>query len=376
MDTPTFSPHMILAYPFHFLVALTVIVFVHEFGHFWVARRCGVKVEAFSIGFGKEIFGRTDRNGTRWKFCWLPLGGYVKFAGDSNAASFPEATDQSKEFTPGSFQSTSVGKRALVVAAGPIANFIFAILVFAAVLMMAGERVIEPRIDEIIPNSAAQTSGLKPGDRVISIDGAAVKTFSDIQETVLTGGGRQHVLELQRGDQKLTVSVTPTTQEVPGNFCGTIKIGLLGIRHLGKDDPVEFKQYGVVEALGRGAQKTWFVIETTVKYLGRVISGRESPAQIGGLTSIAKGAGDAASLGLAPFLGFVALISVSIGLINLFPVPMLDGGHLLFYAFEAIRGKPLGPRVQEWGMKVGIGVVLLIMFWGNFNDLANSYLCL
>jgi regulator of sigma E protease len=375
MDTQTFSLQTILAYPFHFLVALSVIVFVHEFGHYWVARRCGVKVDAFSIGFGKEILGRTDRNGTRWKFCWIPLGGYVKFAGDTNAASFPEGSAESKEPAPGSFPATSVGRRALVVAAGPVANFLFAILIFAAILMTAGERVALPRIDEVMPKSPAEAAGIKPGDVVLSIDGAAVKSFSNIQETVLTSGGKQHVLELQRGSEKISISVTPTTQEVPDNFCSTIKIGLLGIRHIGTNDPAEFKKYGVVEALRRGVEKTWFVIETTMKYLGRVLSGRESPEQIGGLTSIAKGAGDAASSGLVPFLGFVALISVSIGLINLFPVPMLDGGHLVFYAFEALRGRPLGPRVQEWGMKVGIGVVLLIMFWGNFNDFVKVSLC-
>ncbi|WP_374333020.1 RIP metalloprotease RseP [Aestuariivirga sp.] len=356
-------------YALPFLVALTIIVFIHELGHFLVARWCGVDIEVFSIGFGRELFGWYDRRGTRWKVAWLPLGGYVRFRGDANAASLPdaEALDRARS-EPGNFHGKPVWQRAAVVAAGPIANFILAIAIFAGAFMIIGKPVVEPRVDEVVAGSAAEAAGIRKGDVIISVDGAAIEDFSDLQRSVMTRAGDPLAVVLDRGGQRISLTVVPTLREEPDNFGGKIRIGLLGVKR-DPMGPVRYEKMGPVKALETGVERTWFIVQSTFSYLGKLVSGRESPDQLGGPISMAKAAGDAASMGFSQFVAVIAFLSVSIGLLNLFPIPMLDGGHLVYYAVEAIRGRPLGENAQEWGFRIGFSLVIMLMVVGTWNDL-------
>ena len=359
-------------YILSFLVALTVIVFIHELGHFLVARWCGMSVEAFSIGFGKEITGWVDKHGTRWKLSWIPLGGYVKFKGDANAASFPDAdTVKAAKNDPGNFHGKPVWQRALVVAAGPIANFLLAIVIFAAVFMVIGEPTAEPRIDEVRPESAAERAGFQKGDLVISIEGKTIENFGDLQQAVVTRGGDELVVVVDRAGIILTIKVVPDIKSEDDGFGGTIRRGMLGVVH-NPEGGIKYEKMGPVDAVVSGAERTWFIVDTTFRYLGKMVTGQESTKQLGGFISIGKAAGDAASEGFFQFIHTVAFLSVSIGLINLFPIPMLDGGHLVYYAIESLRGKPLGPQAQEWGFRIGFSLVILLMVVGTWNDLVRS----
>lgn len=362
-----FSTAVFYALPF--LVALTIIVFIHELGHFLVARWCGVDVEAFSIGFGKEIFGWYDKKGTRWKVSWIPLGGYVKFRGDANAASLPDAAAvESAKSDPGNFHGKPVWQRAAVVAAGPIANFLLAIFIFAAAFMTVGTVVLEPRVDEVLQGSAAEQAGLEKGDLVTSINGRQIKDFSELQQTVMMRAGEPLVLGIERNGEPREITVTPQLKEEPDGFGGKMRIGILGVRH-NPEGGTRYERLGPVEAVNAGIRRTWMIVESTFRYLGKMVTGRESADQLGGPIAMAKVAGDAASVGVAQFVSVIAFLSVSIGLINLFPIPMLDGGHLVYYAIEAIRGKPLGERAQEWGFRIGFSLVIMLMLVGTFNDL-------
>ncbi|MFT3672143.1 RIP metalloprotease RseP [Aestuariivirga sp.] len=355
-----------------FLVAITVIVFVHEFGHFQVARWCGVKVEAFSIGFGREIFGWFDKHGTRWKICWLPLGGYVRFEGDANAASMPGEVAPDAARGPGNFHSKAIWQRALIVAAGPIANFILAIFIFTAAYSVIGVPYAEPRVDEVLPGSAAEEAGLMKGDYIRKVEGRETKSFASVQEIVWQKGGVPLAIVVDRGGQEIDLTLTPRLQEVPDGFGGNIRIGLLGVKHDPATDTPLFERYSLPQAFLKGVERTWYIIATTGNYVAKLFTGNESINQIGGPIAMAKGAGDTASSGGLAFISFVALLSVSIGLINLFPVPMLDGGHLVFYAVEALRGKPLGPNAQEWGYRIGFSFVVMLMLIGIWNDVVRT----
>ncbi|MCX7350756.1 MAG: RIP metalloprotease RseP [Alphaproteobacteria bacterium] len=356
-------------YALPFLLALTVIVFIHELGHFLVARWCGVDVEAFSIGFGREIFGWNDRYGTRWKVAWLPLGGYVRFRGDANAASMPdaEALERAKS-EPGNFHGKPVWQRAAVVAAGPVANFILAIAIFAGAFMLVGKPVIEPRVDEVLAGSAAEAAGIRKGDMIVSVDGGAIADFADLQQAVMSRAGEPLAVIVERSGERLNLTVTPQLREEPDNFGGKIRIGLLGIKR-DPMGPVRYERMGPVKALEAGVSSTWFIVRSTFSYLGKLFTGRESPDQLGGPIAMAKAAGDAASMGFSQFVRMIAFLSVSIGLLNLFPIPMLDGGHLVYYAVEAVRGRPLGEKAQEWGFRIGFSLVIMLMVVGTWNDL-------
>ncbi len=357
----------LLFYAIPFLVALMVIVFIHELGHFLVARWCGVKVEVFSIGFGREIAGWRDRHGTRWKLCWIPLGGYVKFFGDANATSMPETLSAEAVRDPGNFHGKPVWQRALVVAAGPFANFILAIAIFAVAFASVGLPVIEPRIDEVLVGSAAERAGILAGDLVVEIDGRSIRSFSDLQEIVATRVGEQLTILIDRSGRRLTVEAVPDLQEQPDGFGGKFRLGLLGVRHNPQGDVV-YERLDPLSAVEKGVERTWFIVATTFKYLGKLFTGNESTDQLGGPIAMAKAAGDAASAGVIQFLSVLAFLSVSIGLINLFPIPMLDGGHLVYYGIEALRGKPLGLNAQEWGFRVGFSLVIMLMIVGTWND--------
>jgi len=326
-------------------------------------------VEAFSIGFGREIFGWYDRHGTRWKVAWIPLGGYVKFRGDANAASFPdaEALERAKN-EPGNFHGKVLWQRAAVVVAGPVANFILAIAIFAITFMAVGLPVIEPRVDEVLPGSAAEQAGIQKGDKVVSIDGTAIDDFSGLQQAVMTRAGDELAIVVERNGEKLNLKVVPQLREEPDNFGGKIRIGLLGVKH-NPQGPIRYERMGPVKALEASVGRTWFIVDSTFRYIGKLFSGRESTDQLGGPIAMAKAAGDAASVGVFQFVSVIAFLSVSIGLLNLFPIPMLDGGHLVFYAIEGLRGKPLGEAAQEWGFRIGFSLVIMLMLVGTWNDL-------
>lgn len=368
--TDLFAPVFSTVLPFLFV--LTVVVFFHELGHFLVARWCGVKVTDFSIGFGPEIVGFNDRYGTRWRIALLPLGGYVKFVDDENAASVadPEAMEKlSEEDRKGSFHSKPLGQRAAVVAAGPIANFILAITIFAAVFTIYGEQVTEPRIDGIIADSVADKAGFKENDVILSIDDDAIDSFNDMQRLVSTSAGSELAFLIRRGSDELVIRATPEKKEVEDGFGNKVSIGVLGVkRDAGKEGWV-LRRYDPISAIGKGASETWFIVERTMSYIGAIVVGRESADQLGGPLRIAQVSGQAASIGFMSLVNLIAVISVSIGLINLFPIPMLDGGHLLFYAIEAVKGEPLSESFREYGFRIGLAFVLMLMIFATMNDL-------
>jgi regulator of sigma E protease len=358
----------LIVYAIPFLVALTVIIFIHEFGHFLVARWCGVAVEAFSIGFGKEIGGWVDRKGTRWKLCWIPLGGYVRFAGDANAASLPSADTAEQARQPGNFHGKPIWQRAAVVVAGPLANFILAIAIFVAAFSLVGVPMSEPRVGEILAGSAAEKAGIMPGDLIRKIDGRDMESFSDLQQAVMTRPGEPMTITIERAGQLIDVAAVPDLREEPDGFAGKVRIGLLGIKQ-DQTGGMRYERLPLAKSLTKGVERTWFIVSTTFKYLGKLVTGRESADQLGGPIAMAKAAGDAASLGFFQFVSVVAFLSISIGLINLFPIPMLDGGHLVYYGLEALRGKPLGPGTQEWGFRIGFSLVIALMVVGTWNDI-------
>ncbi len=354
-----------------FIVAITVIVFIHELGHYLVARWCGVNIEIFSIGFGREIFGWHDSQGTRWKVCWIPLGGYVKFKGDANAASLPQAT--SEPIVEGNFHGKPVWQRAAVVAAGPMANFILAIALFTGLFAFVGIPTTEPRAQSVVAGSAAEKVGIAPGDLITAVDGRSVETFNDLVRAVQFRGGETLDLQIDRGGTPITLKIVPEIKVESDGFGGTVKIGRLGIKIENKDGVTPMRKLPFTEAVAKGTEQTWQIVSLTFGSLGKIFKGEESAKQIGGMISMGKAAGDAASRGVYGFMGLIAFFSVSIGIINLFPVPMLDGGHLVYYAIEAVRGKPVGQQAQEWGFRVGLSLVVMLMAFGFGNDLTRVF---
>jgi regulator of sigma E protease len=351
-----------------FLFVLTIVVFFHELGHFLIARWCGVRVLTFSIGFGPELFGFNDRHGTRWKVSAVPLGGYVKFFGDENAASVPDAetlNHMSEAEKRDSFFFKSVPKRAAIVAAGPIANFILAIVIFAAVFTFYGKQATPARVDTVQPASSAEAAGFRPGDLIVTINGRTIETFTDMQRIVSTHAGDPLDIEVNRGGQNIKIKATPKLTEMKDNFGNVHRIGVLGITGA-REPPVPVDPLTAVKL---GVEETWFVIDRTLSYIGGVVVGKESADQLGGPIRIAQVSGQVATAGFVALIHLAAVLSISIGLLNLFPIPLLDGGHLLFYAIEAIRGRPLSDRAQEVGFRIGLAIVLLLMIFATFNDI-------
>ena len=359
-----------------FLFVLTIVVFFHELGHFLVARWCGVRVLTFSVGFGPEIVGFNDRHGTRWKLSAIPLGGYVKFFGDENAASVPDQTaaaGMTESEKRESFHHQKVASRAAIVAAGPIANFILAIVIFTIVFMVYGKQSTTARVDSIQPESAAAAAGFKPGDIVVDISGRKIASFSDMQRIVGVSAGQTLDVTVDRAGNRVVLKATPALREIKDNFGNVHRLGVLGISRSNAPDEVRVEKVGPVDALILGADKTWFVVEQTMSYLGRMIAGRESADQLGGPIRIAQVSGQVATLGFGPILDLAGVLSVSIGLLNLFPIPLLDGGHLLFYLIEAVRGRPLSEKAQEMGFRIGLAFVLMLMVFATFNDIMHLW---
>ncbi len=355
-----------------FLVVLTIVVFFHELGHFLVARWLGVDVEVFSVGFGPSLAGFTDGKGTRWQLSAIPLGGYVRFRGDENAASVPDKDaleHMSEADRSRSFAGKPVGVRAAIVAAGPIANFILAVVIFAGIFAVYGRDVISATVDSVVPGSAAEEAGLAPGDVVVAINGSAIGGFSDLQRIVGTNAEQRLTLTIDRGGEAFDVTATPRRQEIEDGFGNTLSVGILGITRNTRDATVTTERYTLPQAALLGVTESWFVIDQSLTYLYRVVVGVESTDQLGGPIRIAQVSSQVASLGIIELIRWAAIISVSIGFINLFPIPLLDGGHLVFFAIEAIRGKPLSDRVLEIGYRLGFAAIGMLMIFTVWNDI-------
>ena len=355
-----------------FLFILTVVVFFHELGHFAVARWCSVKVDAFSVGFGRELLGYTDKRGTRWKLCLIPLGGYVKFAGDENAASVPSRemiAQMSEEERKTAFVAKPVWQRAAVVAAGPIANFLLAIAIFTVLFVSAGKQGILPVVEEVFPGGAAAEAGLQAGDVVKEINGRDIETFGDMRQVVLMNANTPLVFEVDRGGKLVSMTVTPAAK-IKEVFAGERQeAGDIGVRGSNNPQNIVRIKYSLVGAMGEGVKETYRIMDGTVSYIWGVITQRQSADQLGGPIRVAQVSGKVAEHGFLPLISLAAVLSVSIGLINLAPVPILDGGHLVFYAAEAIRGKPLSERVQDVGFRIGLGLVLMLMVFVTWKDI-------
>ncbi len=366
--------HGVTGYLIPFLFVLTIVVFFHELGHFLIARLCGVRVLVFSLGFGPELFGFNDRHGTRWKVSAVPLGGYVKFFGDESAASTP---DQSAIDTMApserqhSFHFQTVWRRAAIVVAGPLANFILAILIFATIFTFYGKQNTSARVDAVQPGSAAATAGLATGDLVVAIDGRPIENFTEMQRVVGSSAGQTLAITVERDGKQVVVKATPALKEIKDNFGNVHRLGVLGITRSMAPEDLKLERVSPPKALWMGVEETWFVVDRTIAYLAGVVVGREAADQLGGPIRIAQVSGQVASAGFVALIHLCAVLSVSIGLLNLFPVPLLDGGHLLFYGIEAIRGRPLSERAQEVGFRIGLAIVLMLMIFATFNDIVH-----
>jgi len=364
--------HGLVGYAIPFLFVLTIVVFFHELGHFLVARWAGVKVLIFSVGFGPELVGFNDRHGTRWKISAVPLGGYVKFFGDESEASTssPETlANMSEEERAVSFHHMKVGPRAAIVAAGPIANFLLAIVIFTCLFTFFGKPSTTARVDKVEANSAAAAAGFRVGDTVLAIDGAKIDSFTDMQRVVGTRAGERLTFTVKRGEGTLQLQGTPELRVVKDAFGNTHKLGVLGITRQTAAGDVLTERVDPLTALWLGVKETWFVIDRTLAYIGGVFTGREAADQVGGPLRIAQISGQVATIGMAALIHLSAVLSISIGLLNLFPVPLLDGGYLLFYLVEAVRGRPLSERAQELGFRIGLGLVLMLMVFATYNDI-------
>lgn len=349
-----------------FLVILTILVFVHEWGHYWIARRAGVKVEVFSIGFGPELFGWTAKDGTRWKFCALPLGGYVKMFGDMNPASVGiDDRPMTAAERRGAFQYQPLRWRAAIVAGGPLANFLFAILVLTGLFTFVGQPVTPSVIGAVVDGAPAASAGLAVGDKVLTVDGQSVGRFEDIQRIVQARPGQRLPVEVERGGERLTLTVTAGVRTVEDRFGGTQQLGYFGIGagqgQMVKHDPLT--------AATQAVSETWNITTGTLHALGQMIRGERDTKEIGGVLRIAQMSGEVAKTSTVSVLWFLALLSINLGLINLMPVPVLDGGHLLYYAAEGIMRRPLGKRVQEVGAAIGLTAILGLMVFATWNDL-------
>jgi regulator of sigma E protease len=354
-----------------FLFVITLVVFFHELGHFLVARYFGVTVEVFSVGFGKEIFGWNDKYGTRWKVSWLPIGGYVKFAGDADAASRPDhaaAQSMTAEQRKGALLLKPLHQRAWVAASGPLANFILAIVILTGLFLYSGHTMIAPVIGEVTKDSPAAAAGIRAGDRVTRIDGTEITDFQQLPEIISVNGGSPLAMGIHRAGQDLTIWLTPRlmkTRDMLGNDTSQMVIGVRPDTHV----PVTHERYGPVGAFAAACSETWSIIKNTILGIGQMIGGHASTDQLRGPAGIAQMTKQVAEFGFLPLLNLVAILSVSIGLANLFPIPLLDGGHLLYYGCEAVLGRPLGARAQDVGFRLGLVLVLGLMLLTTWNDL-------
>lgn len=367
----------LLSYVVPFLAVLTVIVFVHEMGHYLVARWNGVAIQTFSIGFGRELIGWDDRHGTRWRISAIPLGGYVRFVGDMNAASVPDAesvANADPELAPRLFANKNVWQRIAVVVAGPVANLILTFVILYGLLVGYGRYTVPPVIGEVTVASVAEAAGLQAGDSVVSVDGYAVRSFDDFQRFIATAPERHVSIVVDRDGARRTLELVPEAVETQDRFGNNQRIGRIGVSRTIDEADVTLYRPGPVEAVGMTFEEIRFIVQRTGAFLGDFFVGRGDVEQLGGPVKVAKVSGQVATLGIVALINLTALLSLNIGIFNLLPVPMLDGGHLLYYLVEAVRGRPLSMRVQEIGFRFGFALVLALMVFTLFNDTLFAYL--
>lgn len=363
--------YWLLSYLVPFLVVLTVIVFVHEMGHYLVARWNGVAIHTFSVGFGRELVGWNDRHGTRWRISAIPLGGYVRFVGDMNPASVPDpeaAANVDPALAPRLFVNKNVWQRIAIVAAGPLANVLLTFLILYALLLGYGRYTIPPVISEVVSGSVAETAGFLPGDEIVAVDGYAVRGFEDFQRYVATSPERPVVVDLMRAGAERTLTLVPEAVEIEDRFGNDQRIGRIGVSRDVEETDVTLYRPGPIEAVGMTFEEIRFIVQRTAAFLGDFFVGRGDVEQLGGPVKVAKVSGEVATLGFVALINLMALLSLNIGIFNLLPVPMLDGGHLLYYFIEAVRGRPLSMRIQEIGFRFGFALVLALMVFTLFND--------
>ena len=351
-----------------FLVVLTVLVFVHELGHYLAARYCKVRVEVFSVGFGRELFGRTDRHGTRWKFSLFPIGGYVKMFGEMQVVQGQESPESrmSEADAAVAFNTKSLAQRAFIVFAGPLANFLFAVVILTGIFMTIGQPTTPADVGDVVANSAAERAGFMPGDVIVEIEGSRIDRFEEVIRAVRLYPGLPLTFQVMRDGRRVALTATPDIVDEEGRF-GTQRYGRLGIKRTGADR--QLIQHGPVSALLQATHETYVLTGSIFSAIGQIINGTRDTKELGGPIRIAQMSGDVWKTGLINVLMFATVLSINLGLINLFPVPMLDGGHLLFYAMEAVRGKPIGERAQEYGMRFGLAMVFALMVFATWNDL-------
>ena len=362
-----------LSYILPFIVLIVIVVFIHEYGHYYFAKRFGVGVTDFSIGFGKEMFGWNDKSGTRWKVCVIPLGGYVKFFGDRNVYSQADndkiIKEYSKEDQDKLFVLKPLYQRALIVFGGPLANFLLAILIFFSVYTFAGKDFTPAVINEVQKDSPAMVAGLKDNDIVVSIDGNEVKSIMEVSKYIMMSTDEFINFTVNRYDQDLTFRVKPNIVEGEDNLGNKISKRMVGIKLGAYNNEVNHVKLGPAKALFYAVNEVYYVSTSSLKYIGSMIAGNGDTSQLGGPIRIAKISGQVAEFGILPFISLMAYISISLGLINLFPIPMLDGGHLMFYAIEKVLGRPLSQKTQEGFFRIGLFLLLSLMFFTTFNDL-------
>ena len=356
-----------------FIVLILVVVFIHEYGHYYFAKKYGVGVTDFSIGFGKELFGWNDKSGTRWKICWIPLGGYVKFFGDRNVFSQSDQKEiinkYSEEDRKKLFILKPLYQRSLIVAAGPIANFILAIVIFLFIFMFVGKDFTPAVINEVQKDSPAEVAGLMENDVILEIDGTKINSILDVSKLITMSTSDFIDFKVSRYDQNVLLQVKPNTVEAEDNLGNKVNKRIVGIVLGPYNNQVNHVKLGPAKALYYSLYEVYFVSVSSLKYLGSILTGSGDSSQLGGPIRIAKITGQVAEFGIVPFLSIMAYISISLGLINLFPIPLLDGGHLMFYGFEKILGRPLSQRTQEGFFRIGMFLLLFLMFFATFNDL-------
>ena len=356
-----------------FLILITIVVFIHEYGHYYFARKYGVGITDFSIGFGREIFGWNDKSGARWKICWIPLGGYVKFFGDRNVFSQSEQQELIDQYNDEDKKKLFILKplyqRAIIVAAGPLANFLLAILIFTMINLFIGKDMTPAIIDEVQKDSPAFVSGLKKNDKILFIDDRKVESILEVSTFINISTSEQIEFKILRNDQELSVLIKPNLVDATDSLGNAAKKRIIGIKLFVLENEFNRQPLGPSKAIYYSLKEVWFVTTTSLKYIGKIITGSGDSSQLGGPVKIAKITGQVAERGIVPFLSIMAYISISLGMINLFPIPMLDGGHLMFYLFEKILGKPLSQKTQENFFRIGLFLLFSLMFFVTFNDL-------
>tara|TARA_B100001123_G_scaffold207528_1_gene234988 strand:- start:118 stop:1227 length:1110 start_codon:yes stop_codon:yes gene_type:complete len=356
-----------------FIILILVVVFIHEYGHYYFAKKYGVGVTDFSIGFGKEIFGWNDKSGTRWKICWIPLGGYVKFFGDRNVFSQADHEELLKKYNKEDQEKLFVTKplyqRSLIVFGGPLANFLLAILIFLSIYMFIGKDFTPALIDEVQKDSPAEIAGLMKNDVIIEIDNNKVESILDVSKYIAMSTSEYLDFKISRYDEQMLFKVKPNLVLSEDNLGNKINKRMVGIKIIPYNNEINHVKLGPAQALIQSVGEVYFVTTSSLKYLGSMLIGKGDSSQLGGPIRIAKISGQVAEFGIIPFLSMMAYISISLGLINLFPIPMLDGGHLMFYGFEKVLGRPLSQKTQEGFFRIGMFLLLSLMFFATFNDL-------